>query len=29
MVFWRFFLPEEKVETPRAEVVALNEISRH
>jgi hypothetical protein len=28
MVFWRFFLPEETVETPRAEVVPVGEVAR-
>jgi hypothetical protein len=27
MVFWRFFLPEEDVETPKAEVVKFADVS--
>ena len=28
MVFWRFFLPEGPIETPRAEVVPLDRLKR-
>ena len=28
MVFWRFFLPEGAIETPRAEVVPVDEVAR-
>jgi hypothetical protein len=28
MVFWRFFLPEEPIETPQAEVVPLAQLAR-
>jgi len=27
LVFWRFFLPEGPIETPRAEVVAVDSLS--
>jgi hypothetical protein len=27
MVFWRFFLAEGEIETPRAEVVAVGEVA--
>jgi hypothetical protein len=26
MVFWRFFLPEGPIETPRTELVALSDL---
>jgi hypothetical protein len=29
MVFWRFFLPEGEIETPRTEVVPVDEVARH
>jgi hypothetical protein len=28
IVFWRFFLPEGEIETPRARVVPLSEVAR-
>ena len=28
MVFWRFFLPEGPIETPRAEVVPVDTVAR-